>query len=271
MAEEPVMRRIWELEERMRKRAERIEDIEKVLSSIRAMYPEYSHAELLTIEPEYRRLYFSRLALLGWQRRDQARLEELRKAVPPYRYLRIQITFSIDTKRGHQPFYAEVTCDSVIRAEDEPKLREIIGRIVNAALKLFFVLFDYAKCLFDIRGTAIYDAVERRIRSIIHRAKTGGGVKEDELDWIISNLAAYGGLDRPREEYVTHQAIIKIGVEAPMPAPEEAEPKYPEVHVLIEKGMSSEEIAKTAELYLIVSDRTEEDMARRLGMEIEYG
>ncbi|GAI76055.1 unnamed protein product, partial [marine sediment metagenome] len=64
-------------------------------------------------------------------------------------------------------------------------------------------------------------------------------IYEYAMDNLLKAIIKLEGIARDSEEYVTCQAIIKIGVEY-YPAPEEAEPKYPKVNVLIEKGTSAE-------------------------------
>ena len=275
---EPILRKIRELEERMRRRAETIEYFESILKIKREEYyeltrlaPELIHRELFYIDPAYRATFFSVRSLKGWQTRDAKMIEELKKVIPPYKWLRVVITFSIETGEGHEPFYAEVTCDTVVGAEETAA----VDRIVNATIKLFWIMFDVQKALYDLswlkesekkEEKEIYDFIVKRKMFFQKYAEE---IYEYAMDNLLSVIIKLGGLERSREEYVTCQAIIKIGIEY-YPAPEEAEPKYPKVHILIEKGTSVETKGEwTIERVLLIADETEIDIMRILGMRYE--
>ena len=268
---EPILRKIRELEERIRKRTETIEFIETRLAVTREERPQYTHAELLGIYPPYRRDFYAMRSFKGWQTRDKKMIEELKRIIPPYKWLRVVITFSIETGKGHEPFYAEVTCDTVIGAE-EPAA---VDRIVNAVIKMFWIMFDVQKALYDLswlkdskkkEETEIYDFIVKRKEFFQKYAEE---IYEYAMDNLLKVIIKLEGLTRDREEYVTCQAIIKIGVEY-YPAPKEAEPKYPHVHVLIEKGTSAETKGQwTIERMLLIAPETEVDMLRILDMRYE--
>ena len=268
---EAVVRAIRILEERIRKRRETIEFIETRLAVTREERPQYTHAELLRIYPPYRRDFYAMRSFKGWQTRDAKKIEELKKVVPPYRFLRIVITFSIETGRGHEPFYAEVTCDTVVSVEEAVA----VDRIVNATIKLFWIMFDIQKALYDLswlkdsekkEEKEIYDFIVKRKEFFQKYAEE---IYEEAMDNLLKVIIKLEGLARDLEEYVTCKAIIKIGIEY-YPAPEEAEPKYPHVHVLIEKGTSVETKGQwTIERLLLIAPETEINMLKILDMRYE--
>lgn len=214
---------------------------------------------------EYRLLFYSLRAYEGWQTRDRKKILELKKVIPPYKYLRISLTFSIETGMGHEPFYAEVTCDTVIGLK-EP---EHTDRVMNATIKLFWIMFDIQKALRDLedvkdKDPKLYDRIVKRKEFFQKYAEE---IFEYAMDNLLKVIIELGGLARSPDEYVTRQAIIKIGVEY-FPAPEEAEPKYPKVHVIIEKGTSKETKGEwVIEKDLLIADETEIDMLKILDME----
>ncbi len=237
---EPILRRIRELEERMRTRAETIEYLESIQKITREEHPELTHMELMVMLPTYRHTAYSISALKGWQTRNRKEIKELKDIIPPYKFLRLIVTFSIETGTGHEPLYAEVTCDTVIGLDETVAL----DRILNAVIKLFWIMFDVQKALKDIEylkdtskeAKEIYDFVVKRK---IYFQKYATEIYEAAMDNLLKIIIELDGIARDSEEYVTCQAIIKIGVEY-YPAPEGAKPRYPDVHVLIEKGTSAD-------------------------------
>lgn len=264
---EAIFRRIREYEERIRRRAETIEYFETIVATIREEHPELTHYELLAINPEYRRTYFSIWALKGWQTRDRKVIEELKKIIPPIEAMRVRLTFSIETGEGHEPFYAEVTCDTVIGIEETAPLH----RLMNVTIKLFWIIFDIGKALKDLewlkdKEPRLYDEIVRRKEFFQKYAEE---IYEYAMDNMLLRIIKLGGLDRSPDEYVTVQALIKIGVEY-LPAVPEAEPKYPKVRVLIEKGTSKETKGQwVIERLLLIADESKVNMLRRLGITYE--
>lgn len=267
---EMIIRLIRELEERISIRAEMIAEREESMR-VRREETGLSHRLLFSIDREYRGWEYSRRAYLGWQTRDRRQIEELKKVIPPIRAYRIILTFSIETGEGHEPFYAEVTCDTVISAEiPEEKQREMINRIINAVIKLFWIVFDAFKCVMDDRktiwGQTEYDAILKRV---IYFQKYATTVFEYAMDNLLKRLIDHGCLTRPPEEYVTRQAILKIGVEYHF-APEKAVPEYPMVHVLIEKGRSKETLGEwVVEKKVEIAEETDVDIMIILDMKVE--
>lgn len=159
------------------------------------------------------------------------------------RLLRIYLTFSIETGAGNEPFYAEVTCDSVMSPDvPESERRERIRRIVNGVLKMFFIIFDGNKLV----RTADKRDRERDpswlVRTLMYlqrhadplyegdepgREEQKGGM-DGFLDILMDRILA-----RPADDYLTRESVITIGVEYEATASMEHE--YPEVHVVIEK------------------------------------
>ena len=266
---EPILRRIRELEERIAARQETIEYFEEILR-VRREETGLSHIELFHIDPAYRGTVYAIRALRGWQTRDREEIEKLKKLIPPIKALKLTITFSIETGRGHEPFYAEVTCQTIISA-DTPREQEteIVDRIVNAVIKLFWVLFDIQKALYDLehlKGTSEYDYMVKRKMQFQKYFKK---IYEEAIDNLLKMIKNKGGLKRDPEEYVTTQAIIKIGLEV-HPASPEDEPKYPTVNVLIEKGRSEETKGEwIIEKQLIIAPKTDINIMEILEMRTE--
>jgi hypothetical protein len=231
-------------------------------------------------------------ALRGWIARDTKAIEELRRLIPPFKAVRIVLTFSVETGRGHDPFYAEVTAESLVDvAVPYAMRRAMVLRIVNASLKLFWILFDSDKAIAKDKraawGDELYDRLDKvrslykyyvalpvepedigRMREILDRHPYIA--LEEVMDRFIKALIRLGCFEeRSPDEFVTRQAILKIGVEYHY-AMELEEPRYPLAYLLIEKGISPEakdEWVLLAKLQL--ADRTDLDMLDLLGMETE--
>jgi len=158
--------------------------------------------------------------------------------------LRIFLTFSIETGVGHQkPFYAEVTCNTVVMSDlSEDKLKEITHRVINGVLKLFFIVFDGWKIVITGKKRADRDP-EWLIKTLsylqffadpiyeggeIDRKEQKGGM-DGFLNMLMDRITARDDFD----EYVTRESIIAIGIEYESTASMDYE--YPRVHVDIEK------------------------------------
>lgn len=243
MAEEsePILRQIRALEERMSARQDTIDYLNTILS-VRREETGLSHAQLMLTDRAYRGSFYSVRALEGWQTRDRELIADLKKVIPPIENLRIILTFSIETGTGHEPFFAEVTCDTVIPAAMPREIQtEVVNRIVNAVVKLFWIMFDVQKALYDmeimgLKGTEPYNFIVKRKQFF---QKYATEIFEASMDNLLKAIIEMKALQRSRDEYVTKQAILKIGVEY-MIAPKGAEPLYPIVDVLIEKGKNAE-------------------------------
>ena len=264
---EAILRAIRIIEERIKRRAETIEYLETILAVTKEELPELTHRELMMFYPRYRGTFYSIRAFKGWQTRDLKRIEELKKVIPPFKFLRVIITFSIETGEGHEPFYAEVTCDTVIsRGERAP-----VDRLINATIKLFWIMFDIQKALYDLRwlkeeDKEAYDALVKR-KEFFQKYATE--IYEYAMDNLLKRIIELNAFIRDPDEYVTTQAVIKIGVEY-LPAPKEAEPKYPRVHILIEKGKDRGTKGEwTIERMLLIADETDVDIMKILEMRYE--
>lgn len=189
--------------------------------------------------------------------------------------LKIYLTFSIETGAGHEPFYAEVTCDSVVLPDmSEEMLQEHISRIVNGVLKLFFIVFD---------GNKLVRTADRRDR-------------ERDPDWLVRTLMylqryadpIYEGIDPRRveqkggmdgflgmmmdriyarglDEFTTRESIITIGIEYESTADTTYE--YPYVHAVIEKVREGR---WHQERIVVIAPSTVVQMDRILDMVIDY-
>jgi len=159
--------------------------------------------------------------------------------------LRIFLTFSIETGTGHEkPFYAEVTCDSVVPPDlAEKVLEEYVRRIVNGVLKLFFIIFDgnklvrtadkrdrerdpdwLVRTLMYLQSYAdpIYEGADLR-----RRAEQIGGM-DSFINMLMDRI-----YERGLDEFTTRESVITIGIEYESTA--DATYEYPYVHAVIEK------------------------------------
>ena len=261
---EDIIRRIRELEQKIKEQQEKIDYVQTILRLIQEEHPELTHSELLQL-PDYRRSWYAYMGLRRWLLTYQRELERLREIVPPYTHKRIRMTFSIETGKGHEPFLAEVTCDTVIpRDMDE---EHVIERTVNAAVKYFWILFDtwkdVTKDMQVFWGKETYSWIVRRAKFFQKYARE---IQEEAMDEFLMKLMELGGLSRPPDEYVTTEAILSIGVETPIPEDRRAEPKFPKVHVFIDK---KRKYAFRKEVNIIISEEKKFDILKKLGMELE--
>ena len=248
---EDIYRAIRRLEERIKARQEIIDYFE-ILQEERRKETGLSHEELMITDAEYREREYRIRSLKGWQTRDRKRLEELKRLIPPYKYIIIELTFSIETGVGHEPFYAEVTAITMIE-KDKP---EPLRRIVNAVLKLFFIHFDGTKMAFD---TGKHELIVEHMKRIWRSYE----VTEEYMDRWLKACFRLIPYKRPLDQYVTREAIIKIGASR-TPAIEEEEVKYPRVKCTIE--VPRRELA--IEKIVIVAPETDVDIIEWLGMRV---
>jgi hypothetical protein len=244
---------------KIRELRRKLKATEKQMKEIAKLYPDKTEDEIMRIDPWYRGFYYSRLAFLKWIGEYENKLKELMMRLKVFEF---RITFSIETERSHGKnivTVAEVTASTLCRRLGAIRRH----RIVNACLKLFWIIFDAFKDLTKDKrilvGSEIYDDLMRRVRFVQRRAKR---IREEYLDKIISDMIRYmGSFVRPREEYFTHQSIIKIGIEEL--APSEDIPKYPRVKILIEKKEPS---YYSRELTVRISRKTAIDILELLEM-----
>jgi len=288
---EPTIRRIMELENRIKAREETITYFEDILKT-RREETGLPHTELFRIDRAYRGTVYAIRALKGWNTRDRKTIEELKKLIPPIKAIKLLLTFSIDTGRGHETFYAEVTAETVTSPNLTVEQRsEIVSRTLNVVIKFFWIIFDANKAITkdkkQIWGEEVYTRLKnfknfiqyQVVKSIspedipkiyeILRAHPLTTL-ESAMDNFIKALKQLGCFEeRELDEFVTRQAIIKIGVEYQY-AKETDEPKYPLVYLLVEKGRDKEtkgEWIFTAKL--TVADKTDLDMMELLDMKYE--
>lgn len=150
------------------------------------------------------------------------------------KFLKIYLTFSIETGAGHEPFYAEVTCDSVVSPDlGEEALHEHIRRIVNGVLKLFFIIFDGNKL---VRTAEKEKDPDWLIRTLMYLQRYSYSINESDekggMDGFIDMLMDRIAIRHP-DEFITRESIITIGVEYESTADTTYE--YPYVHAVIEK------------------------------------
>lgn len=148
--------------------------------------------------------------------------------------LKVYLTFSIETGAGHEPFYAEVTCDSVVPPDlSEKVLQEHVRRIVNGVLKLFFIIFDGNKLVTTAEKEKDPDWL---IRTLMYLQRYADPINESDekggMDGFIDMMAdrIYA---RSLDEFVTRESVITIGIEYESTADTMYE--YPYVHAVIEK------------------------------------
>jgi len=152
--------------------------------------------------------------------------------------LRIFLTFSIETGTGHEkPFYAEVTCDSVVPPDlAEKVLEEYVRRIVNGVLKLFFIIFDGNKLVRTADKRDRERDPDWLVRTLMYLQSYADPISErDEkggMDGFI-NILMDRIYERGLDEFTTRESVITIGIEYESTA--DATYEYPYVHAVIEK------------------------------------
>jgi len=171
--------------------------------------------------------------------------------------IEIKITFSIETGKGNEPLTVEITASTSIPSMSERRLRYWIRRIVNMAIKLIYLYFDVEK---DLAGKATRYADYIRYR--VHSFRAARVTSERTADWLIRRLIELGAFMRPLNEYFTHEAFIKIGIEYTEP---KAGVMLPYVRYYIEKK-GRRGWRKTVRLL----SRMMIDMTRIFGIQIEF-
>lgn len=160
--------------------------------------------------------------------------------------LRVFLTFSIETGKGNEPFYAEVTCESVVSPDlPESELRERIRRIVNGVLKLFFIVFDGNKIVSTAEKTKDPNWL---IRTLMYLQRYADPIYEKrpfDMDEQRGGMDGFltirrEGIDimnrihmRGSDEYLSRESVITIGIEYESTADMTYE--YPYVRAVIEK------------------------------------
>ena len=202
-------------------------------------------------------------------------------------YLKIILTFSIETGTGHDvPFFAEVTCDTTVQAVADRA--EIERRVVNAVLKWFFIVFDAFKIVRtadvpDRHPQVLIDYVRylqvhaEPIREVEWRTffREGRTVRVkrgmdgfftyrehgvDIMELILTQIAIEGP-----EYFITRESFIAIGAEY---GTADFEYEYPTVHVIIEKTRPTR---YRVERTLILAPATNVWLDEILNMVISYG
>lgn len=271
---EPVLRRIMELRRRIDARKEIIDYLETV-QMVKRSETTLSHEELMIADKIYQSDQYTIRALKGWQTRNQREIDELTKLhppPPPYKYIQLSVTFSIDTNEGHEPMFAEVTCQTLMSTGARIEvIKRRAHRIVNAAIKLFFMLFDAFKCLKKTNrafwGEDIYDPL---IKGAIWIQKYAEIVEEQFMDNTLLAFKELDCFDRPIDEFSTRKAIIKIGLEYHY-ATKEMAPEYPTIFALIEKGTSAEATGDwIVERKIQLSHKTDVSILQLLDIGVEW-
>jgi len=251
----------------------RIKATEEQMKEIIKSYPGKSELEVMRIDPWYRGFYYSRLSLLRWLKVYKTKLEELKKKLGAFMY---RITFSIDTDVSHgryTMFVAEITASTI-----HTKFEAVMYRIVNACLKLFWVVFDSFKDLqmklVDKRKLIGSETFDKLLSKAIFMQKHATEIDETFIDSFIKDMIKHVGsfgtfrygsvaIVREPEHYLTHETIIKIGVETLPPAIGVS--KYPKVDVEIEKVVPS---VFEKKCLLNIAPSTDVDIIKLLGMEV---
>jgi len=227
--EEAIVRRIMELEARNRVRRETISYFGDMYRGFELeYYRAVEAADWVTMavrSVDMRRAALSIRALRGWVTRYVRRIEELWRMIrKPPPFMRVVLTFSIETGEGNEPFYAEVTVETLIDRVTPADTREsMIDRIANAAIKLFFIHFDGTKV--TVKG----EPLRARLPGFWMRTT----ITEEQMDGFLAELIRADRFDRPPDEYLTRQSIIKIGVEYELARKEEGY-EYPNCEIIIE-------------------------------------
>jgi hypothetical protein len=257
---EDIWRRIRELEERVKKFQEELKSIEEEIAAFRLKFPQYTHYQLLMINPVYAMLWGKRMSRMRWIKEWTEKIEKLKKVIPPVKFLTVSVTFSIETGKGHEIFAAEITAETIVPKEYPP---EILSRIVNACIKYFFIAFDAYKDITKdkevVWGKPVYDRMLKWCRKFMYISE----IEEKNIDDFLKTLEKLGGISRPKEEYLTYESIIKIGVEE---FPTEEALTFPKVNLTIEKTEVGYYVDRKV-LYL--SDKPEYNILDKFGIKVE--
>lgn len=267
---EPLIRFYQSKYDEMRTKVRQLESLMKDMEETTGK----NKSELMH-EPLYRSTHYSWMSHKRWEIYYKEKLEELMGTIK-VSILPSRLTFSIDTNKSHgrhTDFFAEVTAITNVEHESE---YEAIERIINACLKLFWVVFDSYKDLKkdykNIWGTEQYNKLLRMSMAISKKATV---IEESNLDYFIKSMILTGSFKckgdigcpeyitrSSLDYYVTREKIIKIGSERLVQ--EKQALNYPEVYIRIEvKGRG---IIK--ECKLIIAETTEIDMRYLLGMDV---
>jgi len=236
----------------------------------------FSHTEVLWLMGEFERNELIRQEAVF--RVDQTRPTLLRLYIRrryitidilPYTILErivelmLRLTFSIETGKGHEPFECEVTCESILPTTDEAQRGYYLRRIVNAVIKYFWVVFDSFKDIRPAKGIAEGSPMERALKWAIWLQKYADPIEEENVDMFLELMMKLGAFQRDLDEYVTHEAVITIGVE--YEATIRTQPAYPNVDVYIEKTRVRRFHLKRR---LIVADTTDINILEILDIEL---
>ena len=154
--------------------------------------------------------------------------------------LKIYLTFSIETGAGHEPFFAEVTCDTVMPPNlKDSEMRDRVRRVVNGVLKLFFIVFDGNKL---VRTEKREKDPDWLIRTLMYLQRYANPVYEGTdprrteqrggMDGFIDMMMSRINM-RSFDEFVTRESVITIGIE--YESTTDTTYEYPYIHASIEK------------------------------------
>lgn len=172
------------------------------------------------------------------------------------KFLKVYLTFSIETGGGHEPFYAEVTCDTTFPAgTPEAETNNMIRRVINGVLKLFFIIFDWNKIVYKGDPDALWRLLYY-LRDYANPVYEEGAPPRIGMDNFLTIPTIMERIrSRAPDEFITRESIIAIGVEYESVA--EPVPEYPRIHCFIEKtrkGRFSDErdiiLAPTTRLWM---------------------
>jgi hypothetical protein len=226
---------------------------------------------------------------------------ETGRRVRALRIVMVRVTFSVDTKKGKEPPTVEITVCTNVPPMPRREQRRVERRIVNAVVKLLWVLFDIRKDTKYLPGW-----LEREVLEVVPFAyKSMRDIEELRREWPRARLTAYYGAEgrevpvlslgvvserrldrailradrllremglrvmgRPRGEYFASEDVIKIGVEYGPPSREC--PRFPYVSVRLHlRSPKGREREWRATIY--VRGRIVVDVLRRLGIRLERG
>lgn len=150
-------------------------------------------------------------------------------------YMMIELTFSIETDVGHEIFFAEVHADTTIQVVADEE--EIARRVVNAVLKLFFIIFDGWKVVYTAEkerdpqwliNLLVYLQSPDFDPAFERGPKEGmDGFLSIVMERILSKIAIEG-----LDYFLTRESFLAIGIEYGTP---DLVVEYPSVRVIVEK------------------------------------
>ena len=143
----------------------------------------------------------------------------------------VSITFSIETKGGHQEFAVEITAETLIDVSTDKDM--VVDELMNTVNKMLYIMYDIQK---DIPKAHPASSVAMSIRQRLWNSIRRGVVECRDINRYWDALTFIGILTRDRKAYISSK-IYKIGEEL---LTGEVPPEYPDAILKIEMNKPKE-------------------------------